>query len=104
MKSDSGHILSPQDELSTLSKYAKDIFAAHLPLTPAQGLLPYLAPADLARHIHSIKPGKAVPEGSAPAAAWRLCSDEVATVMSSYAAHRRVEEGLRDDLLIAFRA
>ncbi|CAE7795483.1 unnamed protein product, partial [Symbiodinium sp. KB8] len=85
LKSDSGHILSPQEELSTLSRYAKDIFAAHPPLYPARGMLPHLTPADLAKHIHSIKPGKAVPEGSAPAAAWRLCSHEIATAMSSYA-------------------
>ena len=101
LKSDSGHILSPQEELSTLSRYAKDIFAAHPPLYPARGMLPHLTPADLAKHIHSIKPGKAVPEGSAPAAAWRLCSHEIATAMSSYVAQTSVEEGLHEDLLNA---
>ena len=64
LKSAGGHILSPQDELSTLSQYAKDIFAAHPRLLPTQGLLPHLNVTDLAKHIHSIKPGKAVPEGS----------------------------------------
>ena len=33
-------------------------------------------------------------EGSAPAAVWRLCSDEVAQAMSSYLANRQVDEDL----------
>ena len=39
LKSNSGHILSPTEEPDTLSKYAKDIFAAHLPLAPHAGTI-----------------------------------------------------------------
>ena len=53
LKSASGHILSPQDELSTLSQYAADIFTAHPPLLPKQGPLPHLNVTDLARHTHT---------------------------------------------------
>ena len=48
LKSASGHILSPQDELSTLSQYAQDILRHTPPLLPTQGLLPHLNVTDLA--------------------------------------------------------
>ena len=42
-------------------------------------------PADtLAKHIASIKPRKAVPDGSAPAAAWKLCASEVPGSISDF--------------------
>ena len=38
---------------------------------------PQMSQKLLAKHISSIKPGRAVPKGSAPAAAWRLCAQPI---------------------------
>ena len=38
----------------------------------------------LAKHIASIKPGKAVPKGAAPAAAWKICAQPIAEALSAY--------------------
>ena len=37
-----------------------------------------------------------MPAGSAPAAAWRHCSQEVAEVLSQYLSGRQVEDGLNE--------
>ena len=65
------------------------------------GRLPTLEAAVLAKHTHSIKPSKAVPMGSAPAAAWRLCSQEVADALAACLTRGTVEQGLHEDLLNA---
>ena len=101
LKRSTGHLPSPADELKTLQQYAESICAAHDPLPPMIGRLPTLEAAVLAKHIHSIKPSKAVPMGSAPAAAWRLCSQEVADALAACLTRGTVEQGLHEDLLNA---
>ena len=101
LKTKDGHLLGPQQELEVLKTYASRVFGAHAPLLPMSGPLPALPLSDLDEHIHSIKPGKAVPEGSAPAAAWRLCSSEIAQVLQPHIQQRTAEEGLEADLINA---
>ena len=69
LKDKHGFLLTPANELKELGQYATQVFAAHPKLPEHTGSMPQLEPAKLARHIASIKPGKAVPKGSAPAAA-----------------------------------
>ena len=60
-----------------------------------RGLLGARSPSNLDQHIHSIKPGKAVPEG---AASWCLCSKSVASAMIRHLEGRQAESGLDDGL------
>ena len=69
LKDKHGFLLTPANELKELGQYATQVFAAHPKLPEHTGSMPQLEPAKLARHIASIKPGKAVPKGSTPAAA-----------------------------------
>ena len=66
--------MSPAEELEELRKFASDTFGARPPLAACAQSLPRLSPELLAKHIGAIKPHKAVPQGSAPAAAWKLCA------------------------------
>ncbi|CAE7909683.1 unnamed protein product, partial [Symbiodinium microadriaticum] len=84
LKNEKGFLLSPEEELIELGKFAKKVFAAHPPLAPNTGQFPSLSTAQLAKHVSSIKPGKAVPKGSAPAATWKQCATEVAGALSVY--------------------
>ena len=72
------------NELKELGQYATQVFAAHPKLPEQTGRMPQLEPAKLARHIASIKPEKAVPKGSAPAAAWKLCAQPVSQARARY--------------------
>ena len=63
--------------------------------------LPLLATTTLAKHIASIKPGKAVPKGAAPAAAWKICAQPVAEAFSHYCSSLPPDETLEDGLLSA---
>ena len=60
--------------------------------------MPQLEPAKLARHIASIKPGKAVPKGSAPAAAWKLCARPVSQALARYCDSLDTRQHLDDGL------
>eukprot|EP00439_Symbiodinium_sp_Y106_P009955 s3684_g1.t1 len=60
--------------------------------------MPQLEPAKLARHIASIKPGKAVPKGSAPAAAWKLCAQPVSQALARYCTSLDTQQHLDDGL------
>ena len=63
--------------------------------------MPQLEPAKLARHIASIKPGKAVPKGSVPAAAWKLCAQALARYCDSLETQQHLDDGLtRADLCL----
>ena len=72
-----------------------------LPCFPYRDLSLNLDVRNLAQHIHSIKPGKAVPEGSAPAASWRLRSKSVASAMIRHLDGRQAETGLDEGLINA---
>eukprot|EP00439_Symbiodinium_sp_Y106_P050809 s1109_g6.t1 len=83
LKDQQGNLLSPLDELQALKAYAEEVFACHPPLRFMDGALPPI-PADLlAKHVGSIRPDKAVPEGAAPAAAWRQCSQSIGQALST---------------------
>ena len=89
LKDSKGYLLSPTGELQELRKYATDVLAA------------------LAGHDHAgqayrlIKPGKAVPKGAAPAAAWKICAQPVAEALSHYCSSLPPDETLEDGLLSA---
>ena len=101
LKSKEGNLLGPKQELEALRQYASKVFSAHAPLLPLQGPLPSLDLTNLDQHIHSIKPGKAVPEGAAPAASWRLCSKSVASAMIRHLEGKQAETGLDKGLINA---
>ena len=83
--STTGHLLSPAEELKTLQQHAEGIFAAQR-----------------CRHGHpSLHQARQGGMGSAPAAAWRLCSQEVAQAMMGYLSSITVEQGLHEDFLNA---
>ena len=82
LKDKHGFFLSPANELKELSQYATQVFAAHPKLPEHTGSMPQLEPAKLARQKASIKPGKAVPKGSALAAAWKLCARPVSQALA----------------------
>ena len=63
--------------------------------------LPTLAATTLAKHIASIKPGKAVPKGAAPAASWKICAQPIADALVCYCSSLPLEENLDDGLLSA---
>ena len=101
LKSKEGNLLGPKQELEALRQHASKVFSAHAPLLPLQGPLPSLDLTNLDQHIHSIKPGKAVPEGAAPAASWRLCSKSVASAMIRHLEGKQAETSLDEGLINA---
>ena len=84
LKNREGKLMGPAEELEVLGDFAVSTFGVHDPLPERAGPLPHLDPPLLAKHIGSIKPNKAVPKGSAPAAAWKLCANEVSPSLSPF--------------------
>ena len=78
-----GNLLDAPAELQLLRNHVETVFAKHPPLEHAVSSLPVISPRLLSKHIGSIRPHKAVPQGSAPAAAWRLCSDLVGEALTA---------------------
>ena len=101
LKDSKGYLLSPTGELQELRKYATDVFGKYPRLQDNFVELPLLATTTLAKHIASIKPGKAVPKGAAPAAAWKICAQPVAEALSHYCSSLPPDETLEDGLLSA---
>ena len=96
LKDTKGYLLSPMGELQELRKYATDVFGKYPRLQDNFVELPLLATTTLAKHIASIKPGKAVPKGAAPAAAWKICAQPVAEALSHYCSSLPPDETLDD--------
>ena len=84
LKDSKGYLLSPTGELQELRKYATDVFGKYPRLQDNFVELPTLAAPTLAQHIASIKPGKAVPKGAAPAASWKICAQPIAEALVHY--------------------
>ena len=101
LKDSKDFLLSPAGELDELRKYATDVFGKYPRLQDNFVGLPHLAPTTLAKHIASIKPGKAVPKGAAPTAAWKICAQPIAEVLSSYCSSLSPDQTLEDGLLSA---
>ena len=92
LQSSEGSLLTPQEELTMLETHVTKIFAKYPQLNHTVHSLPDISGTLLAKHIGSIRPHKAVPTGSAPAAAWKLCASSagasLAAHLSSQAGHR----------------
>ena len=101
LKDSKGYLLSPTGELQELRKYATDVFGKYPRLQDNFVELPTLAATTLAKHIASIKPGKAVPKGAAPAASWKICVQPIAEALVHYCSSLPLEENLDDGLLSA---
>ena len=101
LKDSKGYLLSPTGELQELRKYATDVFGKYPRLQDNFVELPTLEANTLAQHIASIKPGKAVPKGAAPAASWKICAQPIAEVLAHYCRSLPLEEHLDDGLLSA---
>ena len=74
LKNKDGTLMNSADELCALREFAKDTFGVHEALPERTQRVPPIAPDLLAKHIRSIKPHKAVPKDSAPAATWKVCA------------------------------
>ena len=101
LKDSKGYLLSPTGELQELRKYATDVFGKYPRLQDNFVELPALAATTLAKHIASIKPGKAVPKGAAPAASWKICAQPIAEALVHYCSSLPSEKNLDDGLLSA---
>ena len=101
LKDSKGYLLSPTGELQELRKYATDVFGKYPRLRDNLVELPTLEANTLAQHIASIKPGKAVPKGAAPAASWKICAQPIAEVLAHYCRSLPLEEHLDNGLLSA---
>ena len=92
LQSSEGSLLTPQEELTMLETHVTKIFAKYPQLNRTVHSLPDMTGTLLGKHIGSIRPHKAVPTGSAPAAAWKLCAS---TAGASLAAHLSLQAGHR---------
>ena len=101
LKDSKGYLLNPTGELQELRKYATDVFGKYPRLQDNFVELPTLEATTLAQHIASIKPGKAVPKGAAPAASWKICAQPIAEALAHYCSSLPKEENLDDGLLSA---
>ena len=70
-----GYLMAAEEELKLMQEHAKTVFQRHDRLQFEVRGLPTLSAPLLSKHISSIRPHKAVPQNSASAAAWKLCSD-----------------------------
>ena len=85
LRSPCGRILTESEGLAELKRHSLSIFSSHPPLASGVGqALPKLDKSSLAKGIASIKPEKAVPQGSAPASMYRLCASTVADNYCDY--------------------
>ena len=101
LKDSKGYLLNPMGELQELRKYATDVFGKYPRLQDNFVELPTLQASTLAQHIASIKPGKAVPKGAAPAASWKICAQPIAEALAHYCSSLPRDEYLDDGLLSA---
>ena len=90
LQSSEGSLLTPQEELTMLETHVTKIFAKYPQLNRTVHSLPDISGTLLGKHIGSIRPHKAVPTGSAPAAAWNLCAPSAG---ASLAAHLSSQAG-----------
>ena len=85
LRSPCGRILTESEGLAELKRHSLSIFSSHPPLASGAGqALPRLDRSSLSKGIASIKPEKAVPQGSAPASMYRLCASTVANNYCDY--------------------
>ena len=78
-----GNILTTTEEHQVLANYCQITFAPTLDavVRPAPLALSYTA-EDWSQHLHRTKIGKAVPSGSAPSTAWKICASAVSDYLS----------------------
>ena len=79
-----GYLMDAKEELQLMKDHARSVFQRHERLQAEITGLPSLTAPLLAKHIRSIRPHKAAPQGSASAAAWKLCSEATAEVLQQH--------------------
>ena len=79
LRSSSGQLLSPQQQVSLLRAHYEGIYANTLPDPPRDPDMPplQLTEVDLLAAIRALNTHKAVPAHLAPIAAWKLCAQEL---------------------------
>ena len=79
LRSSSGQLLSPQQQVSLLRAHYEGIYANTLPDPPRDQDMPplQLTEVDLLAAIRALNTHKAVPAHLAPIAAWKLCAQEL---------------------------
>ena len=75
LKSQKGELLTAAGEHNRLLTYCKEIFSPELPIPETGPPKLLMTAATWTKYLGQTKIGKAVPQGSAPAAAWKVCSD-----------------------------
>ncbi|CAE7455423.1 unnamed protein product [Symbiodinium natans] len=83
IKDPSGRLLTLQQEHEALVSYSEDLFApdTEQPAREEQGLNLVFTVEEIESQLKSIKIGKAVPPGVAPASVWRLAAPQVARLL-----------------------
>ena len=79
LKGEDGHVLNGPEEMQAILKYSKATFAAlpdNIPMQPSTGALDIKAD-DLEHELAHLHLRKAVPQGTAPNACWKLCARAV---------------------------
>ena len=75
LKSKQGELLTAKGEHQRLVAYCKEVFAPALSVPEAGPPKLLMTAEDWTKYLGQTQIGKAVPQGSAPAAAWKICSD-----------------------------
>ena len=90
LKSKQGELLTAKGEHQRLVTYCEEIFAPELPIPEAGPPKLLLTAESWTKYLGQTKIGKAVPQGCAPAAAWKICSDMLGPHLARIA--QKVEE------------
>ena len=75
LKSKQGELLTANGEHDRLISYCQDTFAPALPVPEVGSPRLHMSAADWTKYLGQTRIGKAVPQGCAPAATWKACSD-----------------------------
>ena len=75
LKSKQGELLTAAEEHDRLIEYCQETFAPELPIPESGPPCLHMSAADWTKYLGQTRIGKAVPQGCAPAAAWKVCSD-----------------------------
>ena len=83
LKSQKGELLTAAGEYKRLLTYCREIFSPKIPIPETGPPKLLMTAATWTKYLGQTKIGKAVPQGCAPAAAWKVCSDMLGPYLES---------------------
>ena len=83
LKSQKGELLTAAGEYKRLLTYCQEIFSPKIPIPETGPPKLLMTAATWTKYLGQTKIGKAVPQGCAPAAAWKVCSDMLGPYLES---------------------